>query len=176
MLQPGIVRKRLAAGGRLHRDTGSRGSVGFVPLGEPFHRADCPFGFGRLRLALFLELLGLPTVVLKDAPPFHRGIEHLQCSAAGVCLVVVAQIGEPFKDTEQILVPAASADLDVASVTLRTKRPKPRDLVSAFGSWRHSEASEDAHQVKRLALAGLTRVLVKPDADPVSVLGGSIEQ
>jgi hypothetical protein len=70
---------------------------------------------------------------------------------AGVCLVVVAQIGEPFKDAEQILVPAASADLDVASVTLRTERPKPRDLVSAFDSWRHSEASEDAHQVKRLA-------------------------
>jgi hypothetical protein len=73
-------------------------------------------------------------------------------------------------------VPAASANLDVAGVTLRTKRPKPCDLVSAFGSWHHSEASEDAHQVKCLALAGLTRVLAKPDADPVSVLGGSIEQ
>ena len=124
----------------------------------------------------FLELLELPTIEFKDAPSFHRGIEHLQCSAAGVRLVVVGQIGEPFEDAEQILVPAASADLEVASAALRTKRPKPRDLVSALGSWRHSEASEDAHQVKRLALAGLTRILAKPDADPVSVLCGGIEQ
>jgi hypothetical protein len=35
---------------------------------------------------------------------------------------------------------------------------------------------EGAHQMKWLALAGLARVLAEPDADPVAVPPGSIEQ
>jgi hypothetical protein len=34
-------------------------------------------------------------------------IEHLQDAAAGVDLVVMGQIGKPFEDAEQVLVPAA---------------------------------------------------------------------
>jgi hypothetical protein len=50
-------------------------------------------------------------------------------AAAGVDLVVMGEIGKPFEDAEQVLVPASLPDLDVAGAALRTERPKPRQLV-----------------------------------------------
>jgi hypothetical protein len=50
-------------------------------------------------------------------------------AAAGVDLVVMGEIGKPFEDAEQVLVPAGLPDLDVAGAALRTERPKPRQLV-----------------------------------------------
>jgi hypothetical protein len=97
------------------------------------------------------------------------GIEHFQGSAAGVDLVVMGEIGEPFEDAEQLLVPGASPDLHISSAALRTKRPEPRELVATLGSRHHGEAAERAHQVKRLALAGLPRILAEPDADAFAV-------
>jgi hypothetical protein len=63
------------------------------------------------------------------------GIEPFQGSAArvaGVDLVVIGEIGEPFEDAEQVLVPRPAQGLHVAGAALRTKRPEPRQLVAAF--------------------------------------------
>src|ERR1700756_2691074 len=76
------------------------------------------------------EPLGLLTIAFKHAPTFHWRIEYLQGSAAGVDLVVMREIGKPLKDAEQLFVPAAAPDLDVAGAALRTERPKPRDLIA----------------------------------------------
>src|SRR5215831_19677876 len=122
--------------------TGSRGSFGFALLGEPFHRADGVHDFGGLRLALLLELLRAPASSLVTAPALHVRIEHFQGAAAGVDLVVMGQIGKPFEDAEQVLVPAATPDLDVASAALRTKRPKPCQLVAAFRRRCYGKAAE----------------------------------
>jgi hypothetical protein len=40
-------------------------------------------------------------------------MEHLQGSAAGIDLIVMGKIGEPFEGAEQVLVPAGAPDLDV---------------------------------------------------------------
>ena len=88
-----------------------RGSARLVLLGEPFHRARGPCGFGRLRFVLFLDRfrpLAHPLIV---ALALHSGVEHLQSSAAGIDLVVMSEIGEAFEDAEQLLVPGASPDL-----------------------------------------------------------------
>jgi hypothetical protein len=113
--------------------TGSRGSLGFVLLGAPFHRADGVYDLGGLRLALLLELLRAPTTQFKAAPALHVRIKHFQGAAAGIDLVVMSEIGEAFEDAEQVLVPAATLDLDVAGAALRTEGPKPCQLVAAFG-------------------------------------------
>src|SRR6266403_502640 len=88
----------------------------------------------------------------------------------------MGEIGEPFEDAEQLLVPGASPDYQISCAVLRTKRPEPRELVATPGSRHHGRAAERAHEVKRLALAGLPRILAEPDADPIAVLRGDIEQ
>jgi hypothetical protein len=104
----------------------------FVLLGAPFRRADGVYDLRGLRLALLLELLRAPASSLVAAPALHVRIKHFQGSAAGIDLVVMSEIGKAFEDAEQVLVPAAMPDLDVAGATLRTERPKPRQLVAAF--------------------------------------------
>ena len=54
------------------------------------------------------ELLGLLTVEFKDRRTLHLDIEHFQCSAAGVDLVIMGEIGESFEEAKQFLVPGAS--------------------------------------------------------------------
>src|SRR5205823_10499929 len=80
------------------------------------------------------------------------------------------EIGEAFEGAEQVLVPAASPDLDVAGTALRAERPEPRALVATLCDRGYDEATQHAHQVKCLALAGLPRILAEPDAGPFSVL------
>src|SRR5712672_2390016 len=156
----------------------SRGSARFVLLGEPFHGARGRLGLGGLRFAALLGLQLLESLAREfiEAPALHLGIEHLQGSAAGVDLVVMGEIGEPFENAEQVLVPGASPDLQISGAALRTKRPEPRELVATLWSRHHGEAAERAHEVKRLALAGLPRILAEPDTDPIAVLRGDIEQ
>ena len=69
-----------------------------------------------------------------------------------------------------------SQDLHIAGVALRAERSESRDLVATLRSRNHCEAAEGAHQVKRLALASLPRILAEPDADPIAVMCGGIEQ
>src|SRR5215831_12297213 len=88
----------------------------------------------------------------------------------------MSEIGEALEHTEQLLIPGASPDLDVAGAALRAERPEPRQLVAGLRSRVHGEAAERAYQVLRLALAGLPRVLAKPNADPLAVLHCGIEQ
>src|SRR5712671_114913 len=88
----------------------------------------------------------------------------------------MGEIGEPFEDAKEVLVPGTAEDLHVAGAALRTERPEPRELVATLGSRHHGEAAERAHEVKRLALTGLPRILAEPDADPIAVLRGDIEQ
>jgi hypothetical protein len=83
------------------------------------------------------------------------GIEHFQGSAAGVDLVVMREIREPFEDAEQLLVPGTAQDFHVAGAALRAARCEPRQLVAALWGGRHGEAAEGAHQMQCLALAGL---------------------
>jgi len=133
---------------------------------------------GRLTacVALGKQLLGLPAVEFKNAPALHLRIEDFEGPAAGVDLIVVGEIGEPLEDAEQLLVPEASPDLHIAGATLGTERPEPRELVATLGRRRHGEAAEGAHQLKRLALPGLPRILAEPDADRFPVLCGGIDQ
>jgi hypothetical protein len=86
-----------------------------------------------LRLALLRELSRPQDVVFEDGH-VDLGIEHFQGAAAGVDLVIVRQIGEPFEDAEQLLVPGASPDLYVAGAALRTERPEPRQLSPLSGT------------------------------------------
>ena len=62
-------------------------------------------------------------------PALHVGIEHFQGPTAGIDLVVVGEIREPFEDAEQILVPRAAPDLHIAGAALRAERLEPRELV-----------------------------------------------
>ena len=110
------------------------------------------------------------------APALHLRIEHFQGAAAGVDLIVMREIREAFEDSEQLLVPGASPDLHIARAALRTERTEPCELVATLWGGRHGERAERAHQVKRLALTGLPRILTEPDADPFAVLRGGIEQ
>src|SRR5262245_66509747 len=86
------------------------------------------------------------------------------------------EIRKAFEDAEQVLVPGASPDLHVAGAALRTERSEPRALVATLCGRHHGEAIERAHQVKRLALAGLPRILAEHDADPLAILRGSLAQ
>src|SRR5690242_14595168 len=74
------------------------------------------------RAFVLLEPLGLPAIKFIVGPALHFGMEHLQGSAAGIDLVVMSEIGEPFESAEQVLVPAGAPDLDVAGAALRTER------------------------------------------------------
>jgi len=71
------------------------------------------------------------------------------------------------------MIPAGSY---IAGATLRAEWPEPRQLVAALGCRPHREAAQRPHQVLRLALAGLPRILTEPDRDPLAVLRGGIEQ
>jgi hypothetical protein len=88
----------------------------------PSSRSPC--GLGRLgRLAPSEQPLRLSAIEFKDAPALHFGIEHVQGSAARVDLVFMGEIGKPFENADQILVPAATQDLHVAGAALRAERP-----------------------------------------------------
>src|SRR6516162_10520563 len=112
----------------------------------------------------------------QDAPAGDLRIEHFQGSAAGVDLVVMGEIGEAFEDAEQLLVPGAAPDLYIAGAALRTEWSEPRELVTTLWCRPHGEPAERAHQVMRLALPRLPRVLAEPDAHPFAVLRGGVEQ
>src|SRR3984893_425657 len=151
-------------------------SGGLRLLGLPFHGAAGVYGFAGLWFALLLGGLPLPADELVEAPASHLRIAHLQGSAAGVDLVVMGKIGEAFEHAEQLLIPRSSPDLHIAGATLRTERSEPGELVATFRGRRCGEATERAHQVKRLGLARLSRVLAEADVDPAAVLRGGIEQ
>src|SRR5882762_10233440 len=137
-----------------------------------------PMWVGRapMCLALGLQLLVLPSSEFIGAPTLHVGIEHFQGPAAGVDLVVMSEVGEPFEDAEQVLVPGAAPDLQIAGAALRTERPEPRELVAALCRRGYGEATHCAHQVECLALPGLPRILAETDMDPLAVPCGGIEQ
>jgi len=67
---------------------------------------------GRFWFAALLgaQLLGLPAGGFIEAPALHLGIEHFQGSAAGVDLVVMGEIGEPFEGA-----PGGRPDLPIAA-------------------------------------------------------------
>ena len=69
--------------------------------------------------------IGEVRLVLPAARPTALETEHFQGSAAGVDLVAMGKIGEPFEDAGEVLVPAASQDLHVAGEALPTERPEP---------------------------------------------------
>ena len=110
-----------------------------------------------------------PASSLVDAPALHLPIKHFQGAAAGIDLVVISESGEAFENAEPVLVPGASPDLHIADAALRTERLEPRELVASLCGRLYSEAAGCAHQVKRLALAGLPRILAEADADPFAV-------
>src|SRR5438270_14018590 len=88
----------------------------------------------------------------------------------------MGEIGEAFEHPEQLLVPHAAPDLHSAGAALRAERPEARQLVAALRGRSCGKAAERAHEVLRLALAGLPRILTKTDADPLAVLLGDVEQ
>src|ERR1700730_11218156 len=159
----------------MHFGAVAAGSARFVLLGEPFHGANGPCGLGGLSrltppLALGPQLLGLLAVELKDAVALHVGIEHFQGPAAGVDVVVMGEIGEPFEDAEQVFVPRATQDLHIAGAALRAERPEPGELVATLCGRRYGEGTERAHQVECLALPGLPWIPAETDTDPLAVL------
>src|SRR5438874_168400 len=58
----------------------------------------------------------------------------------------------------------------------RSSFPEPRQLVAALRRRLYGKAAERAHQMLRLALAGLPRILTETDLDGLAVLGGGVEQ
>src|SRR6202030_4366537 len=104
----------------------------------------------------------------------YLGIEHFQrrrCRRRPM-----GEIGEPFEDAEQVVVPEAAQDLHIAGTALRTESPEPRQLVATFRRGARREGAQRAHQMLRLALASLPRILAEPDAHPLAVLAGGVEQ
>src|ERR1700674_4339733 len=98
-------------------------------------RANGPCRLGGLRFVALLlgeQLLGPLAHGFKGAVALHVRIEHFQGPTAGIDLVVVGEIGEPFEDAEQVLVPGAAQDLHIAGAALRAERPEPRDLVATL--------------------------------------------
>src|SRR5690242_13035344 len=134
-------------------------------LGLPFDRAGGPLGFARFRLALLLERLRLPAHQFVKTPALHLRVEHFQGAAAGVDLVVMGELGEAFENAEQLLVPGPPPDLHIAGAALRAERSKARQLVATLGGRLHGEPVERAHEMQRLALASLPRILAEPDVD-----------
>src|SRR5438067_10187578 len=153
-----------------------RGRPRFLLRGEPFHGAGGPYGWDGLRFAALLGRLHALARELVEAPAVHSGIEHFQGSAASVDLVVMGEIGEAFENPKQLLVPRAAPDLYITGAALRTEPSEPGELVATLRGRRHGEAAERAHEMERLALAGLPRILAEPDADPVAVLLGGIKE
>ena len=90
---------------------------------------------GGLRFVALLlgeQLLGPLASGCKGAVALHVRIEHFQGPAAGVDLVVMGEIGEPFEDAEQVLVPEAAQDLHITGAALRAERPEPGELVATL--------------------------------------------
>jgi hypothetical protein len=52
--------------------------------------------------------------------------------------------------------------------------PKRVSFVATLQGRGHGEAVEHAHEMQRLALAGLPRILAEPDADPFAVPFGGV--
>src|SRR5207245_2222093 len=73
---------------------------------------------GLLRCCSGEQLLGPLASGFKGAAALHVRIEHFQGPAAGVDLVVMGEIGEPFEDAEQVLVPGAAQDLHITGAAL----------------------------------------------------------
>jgi hypothetical protein len=69
---------------------------------------------------------------------------------------------------EQLLLPRASPDLDVAGAALRAERPEARELVATLRSRRYGKAAERAHQVKPIG-TGLT--LPREEVDELVAVG-----
>src|ERR1700730_9814995 len=141
--------------------------VHFFLFGLPLHGAGGPCGLHGLshltpRLALGPQLFGLLAVEVIDAPAVHVRIEQRQGPATGVDLIVMGEFGEAFEDAEQIVVPRAAQDLHIAGAALRAERPEPRQLVAALRRRLYGKAAERAHQMLRLALPGLPRILAEP--------------
>src|SRR5436305_4465497 len=88
----------------------------------------------------------------------------------------MGEIGGPFEDAEQLLVPQASPDLHIAGAALQTERPEPRELVATLWNRSHSKITERAHQMDLLALTSLPRIPAEPDTHAFAVLRGGIEQ
>jgi hypothetical protein len=86
------------------------------------------------------------------------GPQHFQGPAAGVDLVVMGEIGEPFEDVEQVLVPGAAQDLHITGAALGAERPELVSLSPLSIAGRYGEATERAHQMECLALPGLSRI------------------
>src|ERR1700730_11152383 len=57
-----------------------------------------------------------------------------QGSAGYIDLVVMGEIGEPLKDAEQVLVPEAAQDLQIAGAALRAEPGEPVATLCAFGN------------------------------------------
>src|SRR5437870_1042407 len=153
----------------------------FFLFGLPLHAAGGPCGLHGLShltppLVLGPQLFGLLAVELIEAPAVHVRIEHLQGSATGVDLIVMGEFGEAFEDAEQVVVPRAAQDLHIAGAALRAERPEPRQLVAALRRRLYGKAGERAHQMLRLALAGLPRILAEPDLDAFAILARVVER
>src|SRR5262249_31153194 len=70
----------------------------------------------------------------------------------------------------------AAQDLHITGAALRAERSEPRQLVAALRRRLNGKAAERAHQMLRLALPGLPRILAEPDLDALAVLSSGIEQ
>ena len=82
--------------------------------------------------------------------------------SAGVAFVIVREIGEAFENAEQLLVPRPAPQLHIADAALRAERPKARQLVTTLQGRCCGKAIERAHEMLRLALAGLPRIQANP--------------
>ena len=94
---------------------------------------------------------------------FNSSRAPLHASTSSSC----ARSGETLEDTEQLLVPRPAQDLHIARPALRAERPEARELVAALRGRQRGEAAERDHEVERLALAGLPRILAEADPNPV---------
>src|SRR6516164_3983551 len=129
-----------------------------------------------------------PAILLKRLTPrqaahdlvlgiaLHLWIEQFEGATTGVGLVVMGKIREPFEHAKKVLVPGTAQDLHIAGAALRTERTKPCELVATLGGRRYRVAAERAHEVKCLALTGLSRILAKTDPHSLAIPGRGFEQ
>ena len=167
---------------RAYRVAGERGGSGavfhsgFVLFGLPFHRADRPIRLGRLRFVGLVDLLRALAREFKDPQLFITGLSISKAPLQASTSSSWARSGKPFENAKQLLVPGPALDFHVAGAALRAERPEPRELVAALRGRGDGEATQRAHQVQRLALAGLSRILAEPDVHPLAVLCGGVQQ
>src|SRR6516162_10728579 len=113
-------------------------------------------------------------LVLGEA--LHLRIVQFKSATTGVGLVVMGKIREPFEHAKKVLVPGTTEDLDIAGAALRTERTKSCELVATLEDRRYRVAAERAHEVKCLALTGLSRILAKTDPHSLAIPGRGFEQ